>query len=341
MSESRKYEEQFFAALRDLFVGAKVEGESGYVNLMRIKSRYFERGVLPYLRQDIDSALASFPHFREELFEKLYTFFKRYFNESGSIYFCNTPFQHSIYDRVYTDDRDVVLFWKTHMLYYVKTDRIFRSLKVEVDGIPFYFDASQVEHKRANERRELIYTFRERDAHGNLVFDVGYSERGKITRLEDILRALRKVGQPVEEETLQRAFRVFEKQSEVDYFINKDARSFLREQFDLWMYQYLFSGQNIWNEERVRQLQVLKEIAFKVIDFIAQFEDELVKIWNKPKFVFNAHYVVTISRILERPFGLEALRRILEHPNMRQQIEEWKQLGLVAQDFEVDTLFEE
>jgi hypothetical protein len=32
-------EKAFFDALRDVFVGAKVEGESGFVNLMRIKSR--------------------------------------------------------------------------------------------------------------------------------------------------------------------------------------------------------------------------------------------------------------------------------------------------------------
>ena len=44
----------------------------------------------------------------------------------------------------------------------------------------------------------------------------------------------------VDEETLERAFRVFEKQSEVDYFINKDAKAFLEEQFDLWLYQYVF-----------------------------------------------------------------------------------------------------
>lgn len=31
-------------------------------------------------------------------------------------------------------------------------------------------------------------------------------------------------------------------------------------------------------------------IAYKVIDFISQFEDELVKIWNKPKFVLNSNY---------------------------------------------------
>ena len=34
---------RFFDALRDVFVGAKVEGESGYINLRRIKSRYSER----------------------------------------------------------------------------------------------------------------------------------------------------------------------------------------------------------------------------------------------------------------------------------------------------------
>ena len=30
----------------------------------------------------------------------------------------------SVYEKVYTDEQDVVLFWKTHMLYYVKTDRL-------------------------------------------------------------------------------------------------------------------------------------------------------------------------------------------------------------------------
>jgi len=35
-------EEKFYNALKDIFVGAKVEGESGYINLMKIKSRYYE-----------------------------------------------------------------------------------------------------------------------------------------------------------------------------------------------------------------------------------------------------------------------------------------------------------
>ncbi|RMH38214.1 MAG: site-specific DNA-methyltransferase, partial [Gammaproteobacteria bacterium] len=163
MTQPDRFERQFFDALRNLFVGAKIEGESGYVNLMRIKSRYFTQGVEPRLKEAIDEALEPFPGFREELFEKLYTFFKRYFSESGSIYFRDTAYRHSVYEQVYTNEQDVVLFWKTHMLYYVKTDRIFASLQVEVDGVPFFFDAGNMELKRANEKREVIYAFREVD----------------------------------------------------------------------------------------------------------------------------------------------------------------------------------
>lgn len=43
------------------------------------------------------------------------------------------------------------------MLYYVKTDRIFRSLPVEFDGFKFYFDAGKIESKKANEKRSLIF----------------------------------------------------------------------------------------------------------------------------------------------------------------------------------------
>jgi hypothetical protein len=70
----------------------------------------------------------------------------------GSIYFQHTPAHKNIYEKVYTGDRDVVLFWKTHMLYYVKTGRLFNSLEVEVDERKFFFDASTLKLKRALRR---------------------------------------------------------------------------------------------------------------------------------------------------------------------------------------------
>ncbi len=188
-------EEKFFEALREIFVGARVEGESGFVNLMRIKSQYYTNGVFPRLTEDIERSLEDLrrdfglsaeevEHFREELFDRLYTFFRRYFSESGSLYFRFTPPHEHVYEKVYTDDRDVVLFWKTHMLYYVKTDRLFRNMEMEVDGFRFFFDVSRLEHKRANEKRDLVYTFRERRDDGALVFTVAYAEGGRRTNIK-------------------------------------------------------------------------------------------------------------------------------------------------------------
>jgi len=153
-------EQKFYKALQDVFIGAKIEGTGGFVNLMKIKSNYY-RKIEELLKADIEKALKQYPSFRDELFDKLYSFFSRYFTESGSIYFNSTPFHNNTYERVYTDDKDVILFWKTHMLYYVKTDRIFRSIPVEFDGLKFYFDASTIENKKANEKRSLIYELKE------------------------------------------------------------------------------------------------------------------------------------------------------------------------------------
>ncbi len=107
----------------------------------------------------------------------------------------------------------------------------------------------------------------------------------------------------------------------------------MKEQFNIWLYQYVFSGESEWTEKRIKQLQVLKEIAYKVIDFISQFEDELVKIWNKPKFVLNSNYVITFDRIAERKGGIEVIEKILSHENFDEQVKEWKDLGIVDEDF--------
>lgn len=332
-------EKRFYDVLKNLFIGAKVEGKSGYINLMGIKVRYYENGVFPRLQKDIKEALKPFPEFREELFDKLYTFFSRYFSESGSIYYRFTPLYQNVYEKVYTNDKDVILFWKTHMLYYVKTDHLFKNLEVEFKGFKFFFDVSKMEHKKANEKRSLIYEFKERKKDGTLIFNVTYSEKGRKTKKPEILRSLRKKGMEITEDILDHAFRVFERQSQVDYFINKNAKAFLEEQFNLWFYQYVFSDESEWTEKRIKELQVLKDIAFKIIAFISQFEDELVKIWNKPKFVLNSNYVITIDKIAER--NLDLLKRILKHKNFGKQVEEWQQLSIVDEKFNKTDILDE
>ena len=47
-------ENRFLDALEALFTGAEVEGESGFINLMRIKRGYF-KSLRPDLMEKIDS----------------------------------------------------------------------------------------------------------------------------------------------------------------------------------------------------------------------------------------------------------------------------------------------
>jgi adenine specific DNA methylase Mod len=327
-------EQKFYKALEDLFIGAKIEGEGGFVNLMQIKSSYYSK-IREHLEKDIEKALEKYPKFREELFDKLYSFFSRYFTKSGSIYFNYTPFFQNVYDKVYTDDKDVILFWKTRMLYYVKTDRIFKNLKIEIEDknetYQFFFDVSNLEYKKANEKRSLIYELKKVSQDNTIFFNVFYSEKGRQTNYDDIKKELKQKGIKITDEVLDKAFSTFEAQSEVDYFINKNAKEFLQEQFKIWLYQYIYSEETEWPKERIDQLQILKDIAFKIIDFISQFEDELVRIWNKPKFVLNSNYVITLDRIAKKN-GFEIIEKIQKHKNFNEQVKEWEELGILEKE---------
>ena len=111
-------EKRFLEALESLFTGAEVDGDSGFVNLMRMKRAYF-RSIRPKLTEEIDKRAEKGSAFREELFDKLHTFFHRYFCESGSIYFRHIPAFSKTYERVYADGQDVALSWKTRIKHYL------------------------------------------------------------------------------------------------------------------------------------------------------------------------------------------------------------------------------
>lgn len=326
-----------------MFTGAAVDGDSGFVNLMRMKHAYFQ-SIRAELMRQIDRRAEPQTAFREELFDKLYTFFHRYFCESGSIYFRHLPAFAKTYERVYADGQDVALSWKTQMLYYVKSDVLVRSMPVQFyeqdkpqNVRRFYFDAGEVAHKKNNERREFIFAFDavKRETDGNVIhLKVTYSQRGNRTKPDEIIKQSRVAGVALSDDALQKAFRTFRRQTEADFFINKDARGFLREQFDLWAYQYIFSEQTIFDKKRIQQLQALKETAYNIIDFIAQFEDELRKAWEKPKFVRGVNYVVTLDKLNDA-----LLHNIDKHRGAKAQIAEWQALGMVDDGFSMQAIF--
>jgi len=332
--------DKFFEVLRNIFVGAKIEGNSGYVNLMKIKSKYYNE-FKEQLHTDIEAKLKEVgQNFEEELYNKLFTFFKKYFSESGSIYFSYTPLQEKVYERIYRDDKDVMLFWKTHMLYYVKTERLFKNMEVEDEDIIYLFDVAELQHKKSNEKKDLVFDLvkAEHTDKRRIHFSVKYSANGTKTKTEEILKKIKKEKAfgSITLKQIEKVYGIFKRQSEVDYFINKDAKGFLKEQFSLWIKGYLLDDETLFESARLNQLKALQHIAFNIIDLVGQFEDELVKVWNKPKFAHSSNYVITLDKIADKDFAL--LEKIIKHKGITEQVKEWQELGIADKKFKADDI---
>ena len=297
-----KNEKKFYKILEDIFIGSKIEGKSGYVNLLKIKENYYNNSINAVKKEINDNEDIS-GSFKEELYNKLYSFFDRYFSENGSIHFVKTPNWQKIYEKIYTSDRDTILFWKTNMLYYVKSDMLFNSVFIDVNyndkDYTFYFDVGNLEAKQNNEKRLVIFDYLKNDniqrdgkKVNAYIFNVSYSERGKKNNLDQISKESK-----LDIEILNKAFNSFSKQSEIDYFINKNAKEFLSQQLEIFLNQILLEDENRFDENRLEQLKIIRKYALSFIDIIAQFEDELVKVWNKPKFVKNSNYVLSLKTL--------------------------------------------
>ena len=88
-----------------------------------------------------------------------------------------------------------------------------------------------------------------------------------------------------------------------DYFIHKDLGTFLRRELDFYIKNEVMHLDDVENESapRVEQylskIKVIRKIAGKIIDFLAQLEDFQKKLWLKKKFVVETRYCISIGCI--------------------------------------------
>ncbi|MGL2624067.1 site-specific DNA-methyltransferase [Helicobacter pylori] len=339
-------EAQFYEVLENLFIGVKIEDKqeslldptpravkNGMVNLLKAKSQYYHHKKQE-LEKLIDSKCQDNNDLKEELFDKLYSFFKRYFSANGGIYFNDTP----LYDSLYTKSgyekcslkKDTALFYKTKDLYYVKSETNYKDFCFELEGILFNFDTSLLESKKYNEKVDLVFNLKDTDAKTNtLNFSVTLSSKGTQTKISEILKGCFNQGVKLDEEVLKKAFGKFKKQGSMDYFIHKNALGFLKEQLDLYLFEYLFKEMTAFDDKRLNEINTIKEVALQVIVLVSEFENELCKIWNKPRFVLNSHFIVSLDQLKAKNYDLN---KITSHPNYPKQVKEWQDLNLKTTD---------
>ncbi|WQX41943.1 site-specific DNA-methyltransferase [Helicobacter pylori] len=343
-------EAQFYEVLENLFIGVKIEDQpesllnpnakavkNGMINLMKAKSQYYHHKKQK-LKKLIDSKCQNNNDLKEELFDKLYSFFKRYFSANGGIYFNDTP----LYDSLYTKSdyekcslkKDTALFYKTKDLYYVKSETNYKDFCFELENILFNFDTSLLESKKYNEKVDLVFDLKnivkDTDTKTNtLNFSVTLKSNNSQTKTNEILKKCSNQGVKLDEEVLKKAFGKFKKQGSMDYFIHKNAQGFLKEQLDLYLFEYLFKEMTAFDAKRLNEINTIKEVALQVIVLVSEFENELCKIWNKPRFVINSHFIVSLDKLKAKNYDLN---KITSHPNYPKQVKEWQDLNLKTTD---------
>ncbi|GAA9906006.1 hypothetical protein VN0889_03660 [Helicobacter pylori] len=339
-------EAQFYEVLENLFIGVKIEDQqeslldpnakamkNGMLNLLKAKSKYYQSK-----KQELEKLIAlkcqNNNDLKEELFDKLYSFFKRYLSANGGIYFNDTP----LYDSLYTKSgyekcslkKDTALFYKTKDLYYVKSETNYKDFCFELENMVFNFDTSSLESKKNNEKVDLVFNLKDTDTKTNtLNFSVTLSSKGTQTKTNEILKKCSNQGVKLDEEVLKKAFVKFKKQGSMDYFIHKNALGFLKEQLDLYLFEYLFKEMTAFDAKRLNGINIIKEVALEVISLVSEFENELCKIWNKPRFVLNSHFIVSLDQLKAKNYDLN---KITNHKNYPKQVKEWQDLNLKTTD---------
>ena len=329
------HRQKFFSKLESIYLGTKIstQNKNGFLNILDIKEKYFKN-----FKQDIMDKLKKSGLDSDDLgdiYNKLFTFFDSYLNESGTPYFADTPYFKNIHAKVYSNQKDTALFYKTSDLYYIKSDSIYEDaiLTNEFETFSLSFNTSNFIPKSDNQKNKTYFYLKNIDNSTQQLnievsnqnemeeFEIPVFKKSSSEFSDEFSKKLKEF--KLNEDEVKKLFRAYKRQNEIDFFIHKNAKSFLEEQFDLFFYNYLFKDSKIqnWQDSAINKLLALRNIALFIIEKIADFENELKAIWLKPKFAKQTNFVFTLNMI----------KNPSEFINDK-QIKEWQDLGLITGD---------
>ncbi|NPV38093.1 MAG: site-specific DNA-methyltransferase [Brevinematales bacterium] len=331
------------------------------------------------LRAQLASAVVDIDALESEVYDHLYSFFRRYYSEGDFI--SKRVYKEGVYAIPY-EGEEVKLYWANYDQYYIKTSEYLRDYAFRLNPgndknpLRVHFrlvDAAEGEHNNVKEAEgkarvfvltannfislengELVINFEFRPA---TLTDWPEAERaGKQkppTQKELIAIAEKRIlavqdknllpwitelkkpqikadGTAADYSRLVAHLNRYTARNTFDYFIHKDLGGFLNRELDFYIKNEVMHLDDIENESapRVEQylskIKVIRSIAKKIIDFLAQLENFQKKLWLKKKFVVETNYCLTLDRVPEEFYPEIAANQA--------QREEWVKLGFLEAD---------
>ena len=285
-----------------------------------------------------------------EVFSDLYNFFRRYYHEGD--FLSLRRYKKGVYAIPY-EGEEVKLHWANHDQYYIKTSEYFRAYTFKLpSGKCVHFklveadtEKDNIKAQTGNERRfilceeehleekdgELYIRFqyvpdpekRKQKELNSKAVDAILNTKGFIEWRGELARLMPTDKNP-ERTLLEKHLTDYTARNTFDYFIHKDLGGFLKRELDFYIKNEIMHLDDIENETapRVNQylskIKVIRKIAHKIIDFLAQIENFQKKLWLKKKFVVETNYCVTLDRVPEELYP--------EIVTNEEQREEWVKL---------------
>jgi adenine-specific DNA-methyltransferase len=147
----------------------------------------------------------------------------------------------------------------------------------------------------------------------------------------DLKAALAAVPEGRETSALGRHLNRYTARHTMDYFVHKDLGGFLRRELDVFLKTEVMHLGDLVSEEAsdmerhqemalhvLTRMRVVRQIAHRIIDFLAQIEDFQMRLFEKRKFIVQTDYCVTLDRVSEALYP-----EILAN---EAQLEAWREL---------------
>ena len=323
------------------------------------------------LRRRIDEEAVDLNALEAEVYDHLYSFFRRYYSEGD--FLGKRVYKPGVYAVPY-EGEEVKLHWANADQYYIKTDEYLRNYTFRLrpedqdDPMRVHFrlvDAAEGEHDnvKADENKKRVFLLTDEDFIAEVPGETGPelaihfeyrlatvadwpeaeragkskspAQKDLITLAEkrilavsnaDITRWIKALkeshvtanGEIADYSRLRAHLNRYTARNTFDYFIHKDLGSFLRRELDFFIKNEVMHLDDVENETapRVEQylskIKVIRRIAGKIIEFMAQLEGFQKKLWLKKKFVVETSWCIRVGCIPET-FYAEIVENQAQH----------------------------
>jgi len=307
------------------------------------------------LREKYEASSVDVAGLENEVYDHLYSFFKRYYDEGDFISL--RRYKEGVYAIPY-EGEEVKLYWANNDQYYIKTTENFRDYAFKTTGgscVHFKIVEADTEKdniKSTNGKDRRFFLVEEKpvaEDDGELIIRFEYQpdeQKRKqdqlnietIRRVMEIMKTekleswesklttnwKRADGTVTDKTILEKHLSDYTRRNTFDYFIHKNLGEFLRRELDFYIKSEVMRLDDVESESAPRieqylsKIKVIRKIAHKIIDFLAQIEDFQKKLWLKKKFVVETNYCITLDRISEELYP--------EIASNEAQREEWVRL---------------